>query len=648
MAVVAEWCRVLMSSVVGFSVVNRPDRAPGQRLWRGRVLVPPWGGVVPAVVETLTEQLLRQVRERWHQPAVIHTSDPGSLEAETSLTYGQLHDAAAALASRIHEGYPVGSRVLLLYPPGLDFVVAFVACQYAGVIAVPGPEPNGHRHRAQRLAGILAGSGSAAVLTDTATARDVRGWIESIGAALPVVVTDERIGGKAERPEGNAWRQLGEALVEPRADAVSVLQYTSGSTAAPRGTMISQRNLVSHSRRLMTLLGTDGPVSVGGWVPMFHDMGLVGHVVTPLLCGGTSVLMSPTSFVRRPGSWLRLVDRYGLYMSAAPNFAYEMCAARVSDEEIQRLDLSRWMVAINGSEPVQARSVEAFIRRFAAAGLRPETICPGYGLAEATLVVSIGWKGTAPAITPVEAEPITRHVLRPLEHPGSDSDAFVPRLVGTGPVVDLDVRIVDPRTRAVLPERTVGEIWVRGPTVAAGYWADPAATRETFAAVTADGEPGFLRTGDLGALHDGELYVTGRIKEVLVVFGRNLSPHDIEAEARSRYRSLDGLVGAAFTIPVPHEEVVLLHECRPGAGEDVHRLVSSLRLHISRFFGVSASVVLVPPRKIPRTTSGKVQRAAARQSFMDGTVRPVAVGLTALARRTAVGARYAADAVVAG
>lgn len=599
-----------------------------------------------AVVETLTEQLLHQVRERAHHPAVVYTSDPGSPGAETSLTYGQLHAAAAELASRIRAAYPVGSRMLLLYPPGLDFVVAFVACQYAGVVAVPGPEPNGHRHRAQRLAGILASSGSAAVLTGTATVRDVRAWIESIGATLPVVVTGA--GTEDERPGGNASRRSCEAIAEPRADALSVLQYTSGSTAAPRGTMISQRNLVSHSRRLMTLLGAVGPVPIGGWVPMFHDMGLVGHVVTPLFCGGTSVLMSPTAFVRRPGSWLRLVDRYGLYMSAAPNFAYEMCAARVSDEEIQRLDLSRWMVAINGSEPVQARSVEAFIQRFAPAGLRPETICPGYGLAEATLVVSIGWKGTAPAITPVEAEPIARHVLRPRERSASDPEAFAPRLVGTGPVVDADVRIVDPDSRAVLPERTVGEIWLRGPIVAEGYWADPAATRETFAAETADGEPGFLRTGDLGVLHDGELYVTARIKEVLVVFGRNLSPHDIEAEARHRYRVLDGLVGAAFTIPVPHEEVVLLHECRPATGEDVHRLVSSLRLHISRYFGVSASVVLVPPRKIPRTTSGKVQRAAARQSFMDGTVRPVAVGLTALARRTAVGAKYAADAVAAG
>ncbi|AVT40951.1 fatty acyl-AMP ligase [Plantactinospora sp. BB1] len=601
------------------------------------------------LAETFTGQLLRHVRDRPQHPAVVFTEDPRSPDAESRLSYGQLHAAATRLAARLRAEYQPGSRMLLLYPSGLEFVVAFVACQYAGLVAVPAPEPDRHPYRRQRLLGIMRNSTSAAVLTTDSRASEVHGWMEAVGARLPVVTTDAET--EDREPTG---RDLADPSPdEPRAEALSFLQYTSGSTAAPRGTMVSQRNLAEHSRMFLAMLGITGPVSIGGWLPMFHDMGLVGHVVTPLFSGGTSVLMSPTSFLRRPGAWLTLIDRYRLYMSAAPNFGYDMCVARVSDEEIRQLDLSRWTVAINGSEPVQAHTVEQFTRRFAAAGLRPETVCPGYGLAEATLAVSLEWHRNRPTVIPVEAEPLTRHVLRPLVDARPDAGGYLPRLVGSGQAAGPEVRIVDPQTREVLPERTVGEIWVRGPSVAEGYWAAPEATAETFAAVTADGESGFLRTGDLGVLHGDELYVTGRIKEVLVVFGRNLYPQDIEAEARAYHESLVGLVGAAFTIPVPHEEVVLLHEYRPGkvdgdrADEAPRRLADALQLHLSRAFGAAVSVVLVPPRTIPRTTSGKVQRHRARQLFLDGAVRPVAANLTTLARRCEVGTRYPAEPVAA-
>ncbi|MEE6311991.1 fatty acyl-AMP ligase [Plantactinospora veratri] len=606
------------------------------------------------LAETFTGQLLRHVRDRPHHPAVVYTEDPRSPDAESLLSYGQLHDAATRLAGRLRADHRPGSRMLLLYPSGLEFVVAFVACQYAGLVAVPAPEPDRHPYRRQRLLGILENSTSAAVLTTDARAYEVRDWMEAVGASLPVVTTDREVPDRqAGSPESTGHDAADRTPEEPRAEALSFLQYTSGSTAAPRGTMVSQRNLAQHSRMFLAMLGVTGPVSIGGWLPMFHDMGLVGHVVTPLFSGGTSVLMSPTSFLRRPGAWLNLVDRYGLYMSAAPNFAYDMCVARVSDEEIRQLDLSRWIVAINGSEPVQAHTVEEFTRRFAAAGLRPETVCPGYGLAEATLAVSLEWHANRPTVTPVEAEPLTRHVLRPLADARPDAGTYLPRLVGSGQAAGPEVRIVDPQTREVMPERTVGEIWVRGPSVAEGYWAAPEDSTATFAAVTADGESGFLRTGDLGVLHGDELYVTGRIKEVLVVFGRNLYPQDIEAEARAYHESLVGLVGAAFTIPVPHEEVVLLHEYRHGKvdgdrdDEAPRRLADALQLHLSRAFGAAVSVVLVPPRTIPRTTSGKVQRHRARQLFLDGAVRPVAANLTTLARRCDVGSRYPAEPLAA-
>jgi acyl-CoA synthetase (AMP-forming)/AMP-acid ligase II len=588
---------------------------------------------------TFAEQLQRNSRDRPDQTAVIYTTDPYSNAADHRLTHRQLRDDATALAGRLRHDHPSGSRLLLVHPPGPDFVVAFVACQFAGVVAVPAPEPDQQRHRRRRLVGIIESSGAVAVLTDAASMDEVRAWSTAASVDLPVIATDR------EAARGGGGQLRGGPAPDP--ESLALLQYTSGSTAAPRGTMISQRNLASHSRMFLAMLDTGGPVAMGGWLPTFHDMGLVGHVITPLFGGGTSVLMPPTSFLRRPANWLRLVDRYGLYMSAGPSFAYEMCTARVSDEELRGLDLSRWAVAINGSEPVRARSVAAFTDRFAAAGLRAETVCPGYGLAEATLAVSVSRRREPPTITPVRADMIARHVMRPLDGAAPDPTTFGPELVGNGPAGP-EVRIVDPVTRAVLTDHEVGEIWVRGPSVAEGYWSDEEATRETFAATTGDGEPGFLRTGDLGTFHDGELYVTGRIKEVLVVSGRTLYPQDVEAEARLCDSSLVGLVGAAFTIPVPQEEAVLVHEFRPGQGaaDDPRRLVESLRLALSRAFGIAVNVVLVEPRTVPRTTSGKVQRGLIRARLLAGEVVPVAAGLTIPARTALAGSPRSVTAVL--
>ncbi|MCA2211349.1 fatty acyl-AMP ligase [Jidongwangia harbinensis] len=584
---------------------------------------------------TFTGQLLRQVRTRPDHPAVIYTEDPGAAGAEVRLSYRRLHDAASALAARLRAAYPAGARLLLCCPPGPDFVIAFVACQYAGLVAVPAPGPDGNTYRRQRLLGIARDSGSLAVLTDGRSADAVRAWTDAAGIDLPAITP----------PADHGAAPADRITIRSRPEALSFLQYTSGSTGVPRGSMISQRNLARHCRMFRSMLGVTGAVPIGGWLPLFHDMGLIGHVITPLFCGGTSVLMPPAVFLRRPVAWLRLVQHYGLHMSAAPNFAYEMCTARVSDEELRDLDLSRWVVAINGSEPVQARTVTAFIDRFAPAGLRPETVCPGYGLAEATLAVSLSRADRPPAITPVDPGAVAHHTLRPTAAvpPGAAAGGPAPtrQLVGNGPVSGLDVRIVDPHTRAVRPAGAVGEIWVRGHTVAEGYWAQPEATRETFAAVTADGEPGFLRTGDLGTFHGDELYLTGRIKEVLVVSARNLYPQDIEAEARTCHPGLTGLVGAAFTVPAPQEEAVLVHEWRAGAERaDPEAVAGRLQLHLSRAFGVAVSVVLVPPRTVPRTTSGKVRRADTRGLFLDGALAPAAIRLTVPLARAAAGARY--------
>ncbi|MEH1166474.1 fatty acyl-AMP ligase [Micromonospora sp. CPCC 205539] len=564
---------------------------------------------------TFTEALRRHVRDRADDPAVVFVAEPDDPTQDQVLSYRELDEQARALASHLRARHPAGARVLLLYPPGIGFVAAFVACQYAGIVAVPAPPPTGHDNGRRRLAGIVAHSDAAAVLTGTVDDRDARMW-----AKVPIVVTDG--------PGIDTGADWTPAVADPA--SVAFLQYTSGSTASPRGTVVSHANVAAHARSFAAMLGIDGPVRAGGWLPVYHDMGLVGHVITPLWSGGTAVLMSPMAFLRRPVSWLRVVDRCGLAFSAAPNFAFELCVNRVTQEQLVDLDLSRWAVAGCGSEPVQARTVEGFIRRFAAAGLRPEAFCPGYGLAEATLTVAMSRPDRRPAITTVQDELMTHDELRPVTGEPT-GEGFLPRLVGNGPVTGLELRIVAPGSHAVLPDGTVGEIWLRGPSVAQGYWRDPEATARSFGATTATGEGGFLRTGDLGVQHAGELYVVGRIKDVLIIHGRNLQPQDLEAEARLVHPALADLAGAAFTVPVAHDEVVLVHECRPAAPAG---LAESIQRRLARSFGITTSVVLVRPGSVPRTTSGKVRRSAVRSRFLTADLAPTAARLTARTARS--------------
>ncbi|NMO53354.1 fatty acyl-AMP ligase [Actinoplanes sp. TBRC 11911] len=568
--------------------------------------------------DTLTGQLRRLAAARPDQDALVFVADTEEPSLNRSLTYAQLDAAARALAGRLRARHPAGDRMLLLYPSGPDFVVAFFACQYAELIAVPAPVPDGQQSRDRRLRSILRNSGSAAVLTVASAAPEVRSWTSATDVPdIPIVVTDEPAG---ETP----WVPR-----EHSDEVISFLQYTSGSTADPRGTVVTHRNLVAHAHILLRMFGVDGPVRVGGWVPMHHDMGLIGCMITPIFSGGTSVLMPSTAFLRRPVSWLLLVDRYDLDVTVGPNFAYELLTSRVTDDQLAGLDLSRLRVAVNGSEPVQARTVEAFTRRFAAAGLRAEAACPAYGLAEATLAVTMSPHDAAAMITPVDSEPFARREI-------SAATSSSVRIVGCGRVTGPEVRIVDQATATTLPDRRIGEIWLRGPSVCPGYWANPAATAATFGAVTAEGEDGFLRTGDLGAMYDGELHVAGRIKETLIVHGRNLYPQDLEAEARTVDASLANLAGAAFTVPVPHEEVVVVHECRIRRMDDAEQaaLADAIVRRLSREFGVAVNLLLTRPGSVPRTTSGKVQRGLVRERFLRGEIEPLVARLTARVRRT--------------
>jgi acyl-CoA synthetase (AMP-forming)/AMP-acid ligase II len=365
--------------------------------------------------------------------------------------------------------------------------------------------------------------------------------------------------------------------------------------------------------------GLDEGDRCGGWVPFYHDMGLISTLLLPLYLGGGAAFISPTAFLRRPHSWLDLIDRYDLRYSAAPDFAYERCVRKVSPEQVRQLDLSRWRTAVNGAEPVRAATVRAFQEHFAPAGLRPETMCPGYGLAEVTLCVTS---------CPPDRDPVVR-VVDPV---ALEQDRLVladegRELVSCGPVPSaFGVRVVDPATEQELPDGRVGEIWLSGPSVAAGYWGLEEETERTFHARGADGSGPFLRTGDLGACLDGELFVCGRRKELLIVHGRNVYPQDVEVDVRAAHPALADGIGVVFALDTD-DRVVVVHEVGPSWMDEpaaLQEAVTAIKTVVSNEHGLSVrNVVLVRPRAVRRSTSGKPQRLHMRDLFLAGALEPV-------------------------
>jgi acyl-CoA synthetase (AMP-forming)/AMP-acid ligase II len=353
----------------------------------------------------------------------------------------------------------------------------------------------------------------------------------------------------------------------------------------------------------------------GGWIPFHHDMGLITLLCMPLLLGATTAIMPASAFLRRPVEWLRAIDRYGINFSPAPNFAYDHCARAVTDEQGSSLDLSGWLWAINGSEPVHLPIMEAFSRKFAAAGFRSDALLPAYGLAEVTVFAS-GHRPGAP-LRPLAVDPERGALTSDLTRGAA--------VVSHGTPEGFGVRIVDPQTREVLPDGRIGEIWLRGASVAQGYWHREDSTAATFHAATAAGEAGWLRTGDLGALRDGEIYITGRLKEMLVIRGRNLFPQDLEQQARAVHPALGGLVGAAFSVAAPDERAVIVHEVNTqAAGAELPSITTALKAGLTEAFSIPVrNVVLVRRGTVRRTTSGKIERVATRQLFLEASLRAV-------------------------
>jgi acyl-CoA synthetase (AMP-forming)/AMP-acid ligase II len=574
---------------------------------------------------TLTALLRDWAVVRGDQEAVVFAKDPMDAAADQCVTYAELDRTARRVAALLQLHADPGDRVLLLNEPGLDFVAAFFGCVYAGMIAVPAPPPGGHRSHQARLAGIARGAGVQVALSERAGLDTVQEWAHDAALETMTCLAVDGV-----LPPAEQWADPGTI----NAETLVFLQYTSGSTGDPKGVMVDHANILANTEIYRQITGCTSRSRFGGWLPTFHDFGLIGLLLSPLCLGATTVLMAPLAFVKRPHTWLRLLDRHRITLTAAPNFAFDLCVRAVTDAQTAGLDLSSVTQLLNGSEPIRATTQEAFIERFRPHGLDPAAVLPAYGLAEATLAVACSDPRRGMVATDVDALQLALGLFVPA-HPVAGAEERTRRLVSSGLARRDDIIIVDPAKGRILPDGQIGEIWVRGPQVARGYWNRPDATRAVFGATSDRGDGDYLRTGDLGTVHDGQFYVTGRIKEVLIVHGQNLYPQDLEATVRAAHPALARGVGAVFTVPTPDEEIVIVQECRAHALEDTtpSGLAAEIRNAIRREFGVAVGgVVLVRPSQVRRTTSGKIQRGLTRDLFTEDQLRALYEDLTPAVR----------------
>lgn len=533
---------------------------------------------------------------------------PGSGREAVSLTYRALHTRAMAIAAELQTRAAPGDRVLLSYPSGLQFVEAFFGCLYAGVVAVPVAQP-GRRRPVAALQAICRASTPALILgaADHGEAGATSSGELSQQLQLPWIASD-RI--RTERYRD--WR-------DPRVGAqqTAFLQYTSGSTSAPKGVVLSHQNVLSNAALIQEAFGTSAQSSSVFWLPLYHDMGLIGGVIQPVYCGGASTLLAPTAFLQRPALWLETISRVRATISGGPDFAFSLCSRKVSESERAGWDLSCWQVAFTGAERIRPNTLDEFAEAFGPCGFRSEAFFPCYGLAEATLMVSGGPRAVAPTVIHAAAAALAQQEV--CDAPCGDTNAR--SLVGCGQnLTGQRIVIVDPESHRACPDGRIGEIWVRGPSVAAGYFDNLEATAEVFGARLADGGDGsFLRTGDLGFLRHGQLFVTGRLKDLIIIRGRNYYPEDIELAVESAHPSFRAGHCAAFSTEIGVEErLVIVQEVEPRVRSlDSDAAFQAIRQAIANRFEVEAySILLAKAGVVPKTTSGKRRRAACRDLFL--------------------------------
>jgi acyl-CoA synthetase (AMP-forming)/AMP-acid ligase II len=536
---------------------------------------------------------------------------------------------------------------LLLYPAGLEFITAFFGCLYAGVMATPAYPPRRNQNLS-RLQAVVTDAQAPVALTTTSLLANIEGRFAQYPelADLDWLATDNLTSDLA-----SDWQ---EAAVN--SDSLAFLQYTSGSTGKPKGVMVSHGNLLHNQRMIEQAFGHTHKTVVLGWLPLFHDMGLIGNLLQPMYIGQPCILTSPVAFLQKPLRWLQAISDYQATTSGGPNFAYDLCVRKATPEKKANLDLSSWEVAFNGAEPIRAETLDQFAATFESCGFRKSAFYPCYGMAETTLFISGGRKTAPPVISTVDGAALEQNqvVTATPEQSGAR------KIVGCGQAwLDQEVAIAHPESLTRCPAEVVGEIWVSGASVAQGYWNRPQQTEATFCAYLADtGEGPFLRTGDLGFIQDGELFVTGRLNDVIIIRGRNHYPQDIELTVENSHPALRPGCAAAFAVEIGSvERLVIVAEVerryrerrrnsggysgverRHNSGRrqsevlpsyepqlsqplDFQEVVGNIREAVAEHHGLQTyAAVLVKTGSISKTSSGKIQRHAVRAGFRNGSL----------------------------
>ncbi|MBD2346461.1 fatty acyl-AMP ligase [Anabaena subtropica] len=536
------------------------------------------------------------------------------------LSYAELDRLARAIGALLQKHNAKGERVLLLYPQGLDVMAAFLGSLYGGVIAIPAPPPDAGRLKRAlpRLRAIVKDANAKFVFTN----QHLLGVLQA--AQLDFPEFEEMTWFASEDIDLELADQWQDPEINP--DTLAYLQYTSGSTSTPKGVMISHHNIMHHCAYLQKACGYDAESVSITWMPYFHDYGLVEGLTVPIYNGHPCYVMSPMSFIKQPVRWLQAISRYRGTHSQAPNFAYEQCIRRVTEQQRATLDLSSWVAAGNAAEPINPKVLEEFFEKFSPCGFKWETFAPAYGLAENTLLVSTSPRNTPPVLCLVEKAQIEQNKIVEASSWGEGVRA----IPGCGRLVcDTQVAIVNPDTLTRCAADEVGEVWVADPSVAGGYWQRPQESESTFRAkIVGNNEVSFLRTGDLGFIKGGELFITGRIKDLIIIRGTNHYPQDLEWTVQEIHPALRPDYGAAFSIDVDGvEQLVVVQEVKRKPEEEFNadEVLTNIRQAIAEIHELQAyAVVLVKPGNVLKTSSGKIQRRACKASFLAGELEVLA------------------------
>ncbi|WP_150048085.1 non-ribosomal peptide synthetase [Methylomonas rhizoryzae] len=571
-----------------------------------------YGSEILSDATSLAEVL--QNRAALHPLRTAYTFLNFGAGAQDEVSYGELDRRARCWAARLQAMDMQGRRALLLYPPGLDYIVAFFACLYAGCIAVPAYPPGSRRHM-PRLRAILHDCDAASLLATRKVADEVCRYSATDGEfdKSAWLLTDGEPGADA-----SDWCRHRASPAD-----VAFLQYTSGSTGEAKGVVISHANLLANQALIRQRFGHDENATVVGWLPLYHDMGLIGNVMQPLYCGAHAVLMAPLAFLEKPLRWLQAIADYRAHTSGGPNFAYDLCVQKIAECDAAGLDLSSWRLAFNGAEPVNAKTLADFAGKFAACGFDRRAFYPCYGLAEATLLVSGGVRGAAPRFQAFAKSALEQRIAQPVS--ADDADARL--IVACGrPERKEDLKIVDPDSGVECRAGQIGEICLSGHAIAAGYWQKPQADAQTF--VSDAGGKRWLRTGDLGFVDGGELFVSGRLKDLIIVRGRNYYPHDLERAAEDACDALVPAATVACSLQADrHEQLILLAELRRDRlrQPNFEREFTAIRSRLSDECGVQPDrIILLKPGSLLKTSSGKVRRQACCQAYGSGQLAIVA------------------------